>query len=95
MKNNDLISSYSTGTERQPQIDHSRAVKEYSRSSADQEEPLPHELRPVRVLTKTMDYLCNHILDMGGDGAWGDWYDFLWSRTRAIRKVSMSSTQTT
>lgn len=71
----------------QPQIDHRIAVKEYSRSSADQEEPLPLELRPVHALTRTMEYLCNNILGIGSDGGWSDWYDFLWSRTRAIRKV--------
>ncbi|XP_074646256.1 germinal-center associated nuclear protein-like [Tubulanus polymorphus] len=69
-----------------PKCDHSRAVKEYSRSSADQEEPLPHELRPPQVLAKTMNYLMNHIMDRGGDGMWSDWYDFLWNRTRGIRK---------
>ena len=69
-------------------IDHTKAVKEYSRSSADQEEPLSLELRPVPVLAKTMEYLCNNILDLGQDGGWGDWFDFLWNRTRAIRKVS-------
>ncbi|KAF6035839.1 MCM3AP [Bugula neritina] len=74
------------GTESQPQIDHRLAVKEYSRSSADQEEPLPLELRPSHVLAKTMEYLCSKIMDYCVGGNWGDWYDFLWNRTRAIRK---------
>ncbi|KAG7256775.1 hypothetical protein CRUP_037790 [Coryphaenoides rupestris] len=38
-------------------VDHRAAIKEYSRSSADQEVPLPHELRPLPVLSMTVDYL--------------------------------------
>lgn len=67
-------------------VDHSRAVKEYSRSSADQEMPLPHEVRPVAVLEKTMNYLLQTVLKMPDEGHWDEWYNFLWDRTRAIRK---------
>ncbi|XP_040842702.1 germinal-center associated nuclear protein [Ochotona curzoniae] len=67
------------------QVDHAAAVKEYSRSSADQEEPLPHELRPSAVLSRTMDYLVTHIMDQK-EGSLRDWYDFVWNRTRGIRK---------
>ncbi|CAD5118677.1 DgyrCDS7362 [Dimorphilus gyrociliatus] len=67
-------------------VDHSRAVKEYSRSSADQEMPLPHEVRPVYVLEKTMNYLLQTVLKMPDEAHWDEWYDFLWNRTRAIRK---------
>ncbi|XP_068844860.1 germinal-center associated nuclear protein [Capricornis sumatraensis] len=67
------------------QVDHAAAVKEYSRSSADQEEPLPHELRPSAVLSRTMDYLVTRIMDQTGGGL-RDWYDFLWNRTRGVRK---------
>lgn len=49
--------------------------------------PLPHELRPAEVLEMTMDYLLNNVIDDGKEGVWADWYDFLWNRTRAIRKV--------
>ncbi|KAM9776294.1 germinal-center associated nuclear protein [Syngnathus typhle] len=66
-------------------VDHGAAIKEYSRSSADQEEPLPHELRPLPVLAMTMDYLVTQIMDQGHDSL-RDWYDFVWNRTRAIRK---------
>ncbi|XP_075685674.1 germinal-center associated nuclear protein [Rhinoderma darwinii] len=66
-------------------LDHAAAIKEYSRSSADQEEPLPHELRPIPMLCMTMDYLVNHIMDQGEDN-YRDWYDFVWNRTRGIRK---------
>ncbi|XP_012665735.1 germinal-center associated nuclear protein [Otolemur garnettii] len=67
------------------QVDHAAAVKEYSRSSADQEEPLPHELRPSAVLSRTMDYLVTQIMDQK-EGSLRDWYDFVWNRTRGIRK---------
>ncbi|XP_005375988.1 PREDICTED: germinal-center associated nuclear protein isoform X1 [Chinchilla lanigera] len=67
------------------QVDHALAVKEYSRSSADQEEPLPHELRPSAVLSRTMDYLVTQIMDQK-EGSPRDWYDFVWNRTRGIRK---------
>ncbi|XP_035532563.1 germinal-center associated nuclear protein [Morone saxatilis] len=66
-------------------VDHAAAVKEYSRSSADQEEPLPYELRPLPVLSMTMDYLVTQIMDQGHDN-YRDWYDFVWNRTRGIRK---------
>ncbi|XP_023147479.2 germinal-center associated nuclear protein [Amphiprion ocellaris] len=66
-------------------VDHTAAIKEYSRSSADQEEPLPHELRPLLVLSMTMDYLVTQIMDQGHDN-YRDWYDFVWNRTRGIRK---------
>lgn len=66
-------------------VDHYAAIKEYSRSSADQEEPLPHELRPLPVLSMTMDYLVTQIMDQG-EGNCRDWYDFVWNRTRGIRK---------
>eukprot|EP00794_Sanderia_malayensis_P011995 gene11995-13233_t len=68
-----------------PTIDHSKAIKEYSRSSADQEEPLPHELRPASVLKMTMDYLVLNVMD-ASHGNWAEWYDFVWNRTRGIRK---------
>lgn len=67
-------------------VDHARAVKEYSRSSADQEEPLPHELRPGNVLQMTMHYLLYEMMPKLYEGQIADWYDFLWNRSRAIRK---------
>uniref|UniRef100_A0A8C6NZW1 Germinal-center associated nuclear protein n=2 Tax=Nothobranchius furzeri TaxID=105023 RepID=A0A8C6NZW1_NOTFU len=66
-------------------VDHATAIKEYSRSSADQEEPLPHELRPLPVLSMTMDYLVTQIMDEVQNN-YRDWYDFVWNRTRGIRK---------
>lgn len=66
------------------------AVKEYNRSAPDQADPLSLELRPAHVLANTMVYLCNNILDIGTEATWGDWFDFLWNRTRAIRKVGFA-----
>lgn len=64
------------------------AVKEYSRSSANQEEPLPHELRPEPVLIMTMNYLILNIMPTIElpEANVSQWYDFLWDRLRGIRK---------
>ncbi|KAJ8866951.1 hypothetical protein PR048_032813 [Dryococelus australis] len=68
-------------------MDHLRAVKQYSRSSADQDDTLCHELRPAAVLERSMDYLLGHIMDIHGrDSNLHDWFHFLWDRTRSIRK---------
>ncbi|KAE9421523.1 hypothetical protein Angca_004800, partial [Angiostrongylus cantonensis] len=63
-------------------------VKEYARSAADQDKPLPHELRSKALLENTVDYLLKNVLDAmpKNDDDMSMWYDFLWSRTRAIRK---------
>ncbi|CAI7993826.1 Germinal-center associated nuclear protein [Geodia barretti] len=68
-----------------PKVDHQRAVKEYNRSAADKAEDLPHELRPEPVLLMTMDYLVTCVMDER-EGRTEMWYDFVWNRTRAIRK---------
>ena len=105
-------------------MNHLAAVKEHSRSAADQDVPPPHELRPPQVLSNTMDFLMCNIMDridnmkgtledwfqfidqlsLGGclpTDPWsqfyvdnssrteetvGDWYEYMWSVTRAIRK---------
>lgn len=36
------------------EVNHNKMVKEYRRSGADQEEPLPHELRPTHVLNRSL-----------------------------------------
>ena len=69
-------------------MDPLKAVKEYSRSSADQEVPLPHELRTVSALNVTMNYLIINIMKTENCQV-SEWFDFLWNRTRAIRKVSL------
>ncbi|KAK2582599.1 hypothetical protein KPH14_004887 [Odynerus spinipes] len=69
-------------------INHMIAVKQYSRSSADQEEPMAHELRPVKSLKMTMSYLLHEIVNLCEEEGTnlGEWYHFLWDRTRGIRK---------
>lgn len=69
-------------------IDPKKAIKQYSRSSADQEVPLPHELRPEAVLKKTMTYLLHNIIDLCDDPHTNTslWFQFVWDRTRSIRK---------
>ncbi|XP_029839769.2 germinal-center associated nuclear protein [Ixodes scapularis] len=81
-----LLSSFEVLPGSDGVMDPSRMVKEYSRSSADQEEPLPHELRPPHVLRLTMDYLLVHVMDPPHPPPVGEWYDFIWNRTRSIRK---------
>lgn len=82
------ISQYETHPSKPNEMVPSLMVKQYSRSSADQEEPLPHELRPPSVLTMTMNYLMHTIMNLGdqpGENL-GEWYHFLWDRLRGIRK---------
>ncbi|CAG9803088.1 unnamed protein product [Chironomus riparius] len=69
-------------------MDPNKAIKQYSRSSADQEIPLPHELRSEEVLKTTMTYLLHNIINLCDDEdvSVGDWYHFVWDRTRGIRK---------
>ena len=55
------------------EMNHCLAVKQYSRSSADQEEPLPHELRTPAALLRTMDYLVTHVTDCESRDT-GDWW---------------------
>lgn len=64
-------------------------VKQYARSSADQANPLPHELRPTPVLVKTMNYMLKNIIypiESNTEQDLASWYDFCWDRMRAIRK---------
>lgn len=69
-------------------INHYTALKQYSRSSADQETPLAHELRPEPVLQRSMVYLMSEIIDMCDDPSTNisDWFHFVWDRMRSIRK---------
>ncbi|KYM97352.1 PREDICTED: uncharacterized protein LOC108778494 [Cyphomyrmex costatus] len=82
------VASYEQLEGNEYRINHAIAVKQYSRSSADQEEPMPHELRPVKSLKMTMSYLLHELMDLceqeGTNLA--EWYHFLWDRTRGIRK---------
>ena len=53
------VSSFEMGPGGNP--DETRCMKAYSRSAADQEEVLPHELRPARVLLQCCWFLCDQI----------------------------------
>lgn len=85
---NDLSATFETsnGT-----LDHRLVTKKFSRSSADKELPLPHELRPGPVLLRTLDFLvCNVISRVEEEGMEVDvWYNYLWNRTRAVRNDLM------
>ncbi|KAJ8731270.1 hypothetical protein PYW07_004434 [Mythimna separata] len=63
-----------------------RAVKQYSRSSADQEIPMCYELRPPAVLMRTCAYLLHEIADTKRQVSLADWFHFMWDRFRGIRK---------
>lgn len=67
---------------------HTHALKQYARSSADQEFPLAHELRPEPVLQLSMQFLLHKIVGLCdlADTNLGDWFHFVWDRTRSIRK---------
>ncbi|QQP39351.1 Minichromosome maintenance complex component 3 associated protein, partial [Caligus rogercresseyi] len=58
---------------------HKAIVKEYSRSSADQEFPLSSELRPGRLLSQTMDHILCNIVDRidVNRGSIHEWFDYL------------------
>lgn len=75
-------------TDNEQVICHELALKQYSRSSADQETPLPHELRNEAALHMTMSYLMHEIMDIceQEEAHLGDWFHFVWDRTRSIRK---------
>ncbi|XP_055531058.1 protein xmas-like [Wyeomyia smithii] len=81
------VASYEAGASLQ-QMDHHKAIKQYSRSSADQEAPMPHELRSEEGLERTMNYLLQRIVDDCDDDDvnLADWFHFVWDRTRSVRK---------
>jgi SAC3/GANP family len=69
-------------------MDQKKAIKQYSRSAADAETPLPHDLRPETSLRTSMTYLLHNIMNLCDDDntSIGDWFHFVWDRTRGIRK---------
>ncbi|EAT38213.1 AAEL009871-PA [Aedes aegypti] len=81
------VASYEAGESSQ-QMDHEKAIKQYSRSSADQEAPLALELRSEKGLELSMSYLLLRIADLCDeeDVNLSDWFHFVWDRTRGIRK---------
>lgn len=73
-----LMSSYEIC---EGQIQHGLMVKEYSRSSADQDLPLPNELRPANVMFETMLYIIDEVIaKIEANNGWldesttSDWY---------------------
>ena len=82
----------------QPELDHSRVVKDFKKVAADAPPPLPSMLRPEWVLDRTMQYLCREVMayidtdDLfnrnsdQADKAKREWHKFLEFRTRAIRQ---------
>ncbi|KAK4137992.1 hypothetical protein BT67DRAFT_447659 [Trichocladium antarcticum] len=64
--------------------DTSRMVKKFGRSAAGQDAPLPMDVRSVDALRRTTDYLFNDLLQ--SDNNLPSMHNFLWDRTRAVRK---------
>lgn len=62
-------------------ISRERAVKAFSRPAAGQPPPLPSEVRPPQVLSKTLDYMIDYILPQLPEA-----HSFIWDRTRSIRQ---------
>ena len=58
-------------------------VKCFHRSDAGKDEQLPSDLRPPKILQKTLNYLFDELL--GGLEPLASVHKFLWDRTRAIR----------
>jgi nuclear mRNA export protein SAC3 len=70
-----------------------RMVKKHYRSAAGQDAPLPMDVRSVDALRRTTDYLFDDLL--GSDDNLPSMHNFLWDRTRAIRKdFGLHSTRT-
>lgn len=58
-------------------------VKRFRRSAAGCDPQLPSDIRPPRVLQKTLDYLFEQII--GGSQPLANVHKFVWDRTRSIR----------
>ncbi|XP_063713368.1 uncharacterized protein LOC134841364 isoform X2 [Symsagittifera roscoffensis] len=83
------VDEYELGADGEP--DYSKFIKEYTRSSADKEIPLPHEVRSINGLIISMDYLMDTVMNLYDSKERlrsfnrGNWFNFLWNRTRSIR----------
>ncbi|ROW06102.1 hypothetical protein VMCG_04660 [Cytospora schulzeri] len=64
--------------------DPARMVKTFKRSAAGSDSPLPTEVRSPAALRRTVDYLIDDLLK--SDENLPSLHNFLWDRTRAIRK---------
>uniref|UniRef100_A0A0N4ZYC8 SAC3_GANP domain-containing protein n=1 Tax=Parastrongyloides trichosuri TaxID=131310 RepID=A0A0N4ZYC8_PARTI len=70
-------------------VDVNKMIKKYRRSAADQKKPLPHEVRTISCLVSTINYLMNDVKPFKNKKDLARWYNFLWDRTRSIRKDLM------
>ncbi|EGS17353.1 putative SAC3 family protein [Thermochaetoides thermophila DSM 1495] len=64
--------------------DPAKMVKKFGRSAAGQDAPLPMDVRTVDALRRTTDYLFNDLLQ--SENNLPAMHNFLWDRTRAVRK---------
>ncbi|KAK1833237.1 SAC3/GANP/Nin1/mts3/eIF-3 p25 family-domain-containing protein [Podospora conica] len=72
------------GSDGRVQPDPTKMVKKFARSSAGQDQPLPMDVRSVDALRRTTDYLFYDLLQ--SDDNLPNVHNFLWDRTRAVRK---------
>lgn len=77
--NVDLLERY-PGTNR---IDPAKAVKIFHRPAAGNDQPLPSDVRPPRILIQTLDYLFHELLPAH---PLSETHHFLRDRTRAVRQ---------
>ncbi|MES1902889.1 MAG: Germinal-center associated nuclear protein, partial [Paramarteilia canceri] len=61
------------------------AVKDYHRSSAGEQLPTELDLRTESALKNSILFILDKVVD-SNRGSLDEWYDFIWSRSRAIRK---------
>ncbi|PQE10849.1 low temperature viability protein [Rutstroemia sp. NJR-2017a BBW] len=61
-----------------------KMIKKLARSAAGEDAPLPQDVRSPAALRQTLDYLIHTVL--GEDGNLAAQHEFLWDRTRAIRR---------
>lgn len=59
-------------------------IKKLARSAAGEDAPLPQDVRSPAALKRTLDYLIDTVL--GEDDNLAAQHEFLWDRTRAIRR---------
>ncbi|KAK3994712.1 SAC3/GANP/Nin1/mts3/eIF-3 p25 family-domain-containing protein [Cladorrhinum sp. PSN332] len=64
--------------------DPAKMVKKFGRSAAGQDAPLPMDVRSVGALQRSVDYLFKDLLQ--SENNLPSMHNFLWDRTRAIRK---------
>lgn len=62
-------------------ISRDRAIKAFSRPAAGQPPPMPSDVRPPHVLTQTLNFLVDNMLQQLPDA-----HSFIWDRTRSIRQ---------